>query len=208
MKWSWPIVQTVVSTLLTGYRKPRQAIQAFCLRQANVPVGKNKRRGPRSPCSCEVGKLSSISVTSTRMWTEEPDIQIVTDQGDHYICPRRNIHLFINLSRDANNGFRKGEDIIFLGYTLQVNHTRMDSQDFLSEAGVSASASVKGRTDFRQTFPTASRYGIESKSFTVKSLLPLALIRSSVFTTSSRSLSWTWRFLASSQRPNVNCGTD
>ena len=56
-----------------------------------------------------------------------------------------------------------------------------------------------------QTFPTASKYGIESKSSTMKSSLPLDLIRRSVSLISSRSLSWTCRFFASSQRVNINC---
>ena len=48
---------------------------------------------------------------------------------------------------------------------------------------------------------------MESKSFTVKSLSPLALTRFNVSTISARRLSWTCRLLASSQRANVSYET-
>ena len=83
----------------------------------------------------------------------------------------------------------------------------MDSQGLLCGSDNRPSVQlVNMQTDCRRTFPTATKYGMESKSFTLKSLSPLALTSSRVFMISARSLSWMRGFLANSQRQNVNYG--
>ena len=56
----------------------------------------------------------------------------------------------------------------------------------------------------RVSLVSATKQGMVSKSFAVKSVSPLALTFCNVSLISVRNRDWNWRFFASSQRANVN----
>jgi len=139
--------------------------------------------------------------------SKRTSLQVTPDHGDEHQCPRGNGYLSVNLSRNTHDGFRKGQDVVFGGHTWDTDCRRVESQDFLYESRDQPSVQfVNMQAGCGQTFPTATKYGMESKSFTLKSLSPLTLIFSRVPVISARSFAWMWRFLANSQRPNANYG--
>ena len=156
--------------------------------------------GPHMALLLPNDKTCFSSAILTWIRFKRMNVQVVSNYRDDCGRPRGNGDLVVDLSRNPNDGLRKGQNIIFRCNTRHVIHDRVHPQSFLGKAGDRLSST--DRLACRQTFTTASKYGIESKSSAARSSSPLALIRPNVSIISARRLSWTWRFLASSQRVN------
>jgi len=178
-------------TSRTGCRKPRKAFQAFCPCPAIALVGTRRRLVPTNLCYCKMVKTClNHEIRPTEKHSERTNVQVVSSCGDEYKCPRGNGQLFVDLSRSAHDGLRQRQDIIFGGLASDIECSRVKSQGLLCGSGNQSSIQpLTVQTDYKQTFPTATKYGMESKSFTPKSLSPLTLTFSNVSVISARSLS-------------------
>jgi hypothetical protein len=117
-----------MSKLLTGFRRPRRATQAFRSCQTIALVGIHERPAPKRPYSYKtwITVLATAAPTGMR-----ENAQIVSNRRYRYDCTCRNRQFIVNLSGQTDNGFREGQDIIFLGRTMHFNCDRIKPQGFL-----------------------------------------------------------------------------
>ena len=66
---------------------------------------------------------------------DRTNVHVISDRGHQHDCPCRNEQLFVNLSRNTNNGLREGQDVILVGCTNDIGSNRVESEDFLRRAG-------------------------------------------------------------------------